>query len=93
MGWREIPYIAVATPAAHDQSLYFQFLVQNADTSQFVELSRQLHRHYRRKVIVVWDRLGAHRSAAAHFEEEHPDWFEFEWLPAYAPELNPVEAC
>jgi transposase len=21
----------------------------------------------------------------------HPDWFDFEWLPAYAPELNPVE--
>jgi len=22
---------------------------------------------------------------------KHPDWFETEWLPAYAPELNPAE--
>ena len=29
------------------------------------------------------------RSAAAH----RPDWIQFEWLPAYAPELNPVEQC
>jgi transposase len=24
-------------------------------------------------------------------QAKHPDWFEVEWLPAYAPELNPVE--
>ena len=81
------------SPLRHRLSLYFQFLLKNADTEQMVELLRQLHHHYRRKVIVVWDRLGAHRSAAACFEEERPDWFEFEWLPAYAPELNPVEEC
>ena len=23
----------------------------------------------------------------------HPTWFDFEWLPAYAPDLNPVEQC
>jgi len=81
------------SPLRHQLSLYFQFLLKNADTDQMVELLRQLHHHYRRKVIVVWARLGAHRSAAAYFEEERPDWFEFEWLPAYAPELNPVEEC
>lgn len=83
----------VAGPCKAGYRSISTFLVKNADTSQFVELFRQLHHHYRRKVIVVWDRLGAHRSAAAHFEAEHPDWFEFEWLPAYAPELNPVEEC
>ncbi len=81
------------SPLRHRLSLYFQFLLNNADTDQMVELPRQLHHHYGRKVIVVWDRLGAHRSAAVYFEEECPDWFEFEWLPAYAPELNPVEEC
>lgn len=34
-----------------------------------------------------------HRSAAAYFTAQHPEWFEFEELPAYAPELNPVEQC
>jgi hypothetical protein len=75
------------SPLRHRLSLYFQVLPKNADTDQLVALLRQLHHHYRRKVILVWDRPGAHRSAAAYFEEERPDWFEFEWLPAYAPEL------
>ena len=25
--------------------------------------------------------------------ENHPHWFEFEYFPAYSPELNPVESC
>jgi len=81
------------SPLRHRLSLYFQLLPKNADTDQMVELLQQLHHHYRRQVILVWDRLSAHRSAAAYFEEERPDWFDFEWLPAYAPELNPVEQC
>ena len=32
-----------------------------------------------------------HRSAARQIAQEHADWFDFEWLPAYAPDLNPVE--
>jgi len=40
---------------------------------------------------VAPDKKGARRSA--YFEEHHPDWFTFEWLPSYAPELNPVEQC
>ncbi|HPP52386.1 MAG TPA: transposase, partial [Thermoguttaceae bacterium] len=40
---------------------------------------------------VAPDKKGTRRSA--HFEERHPDWFTFEGLPSYAPELNPVEQC
>lgn len=32
-----------------------------------------------------------HRSAARQFAERRPDRFDFEWLPAYAPDLNPIE--
>jgi transposase len=28
-----------------------------------------------------------------YFERERPDWFLFEYFPAYSPELNPVEQC
>jgi transposase len=81
------------SPIRHRLSLYFQLLPTNVDTDLTVALLRQLHHYYRRRVIVVWDRLSAHRSAAAYFQEERPGWFTFEWLPAYAPELNPVEEC
>jgi transposase len=81
------------SPIRHRLSLYFQLLPDNVETDHMVWLLCQLHHHYRRKVILVWDRWSVHRSAAAFFEEHRPDWFEFEWLPPYAPELNPVEQC
>jgi transposase len=45
------------------------------------------------KVILVWDHLPAHRSKVMkHFLFEQRDWLEIEWLPGYAPDLNPTEA-
>jgi len=87
-----IAFIGVS-PLRRRLSLYFQLVPQNVDTFHTVWLLRELHRHFRRKVILVWDRWSVHRAAAAYFEEHHPDWFQFEWLPPYAPELNPVEQC
>lgn len=37
------------------------------------------------------DRYSAHRKAVRPLQAQRPDWFEVEWLPAYAPNLNPVE--
>ena len=53
----------------------------------------QLHLHYGKRVLVVMDRLHAHRKAANWFAQFHPSWFSVEYLPAYSPELNPVEQC
>ena len=55
-------------------------------------------RHFRRKVgaplLVVWDRLNAHRARrTAAFLAAHPRDFAAAYLPAYAPELNPEEPC
>jgi transposase len=81
------------SPARHRLSLYFHLLPENVDADHLVWLLRLLHRHYRHHVIVVWDGWNVHRSTAAYFEKHHPDWFTFEPLPSYAPELNPVEQC
>ena len=55
-------------------------------------------RYFRRKVgtplLVVWDRLNAHRSRmTAAFLAAHRQDFAVAYLPAYAPELNPEEQC
>lgn len=83
----------VLSPTQRHVSLSFQLTRESFKKAQVIEFLRQLHRQRRGKIIVVWDRLNAHRSAAAWFETHHPDWFTFEWLPAYAPELNPIETC
>jgi transposase len=87
-----VGFIGVS-PLRHRLSLYFHLVPQNIDTWQMVWLLRLLHRHYRRHVILVWDRWNVHKSAMAYFQEHHPGWFTFEPLPSYTPELNPVEQC
>jgi len=53
---------------------------------------RALHRALRRPLIVVMDRLSAHRKAVRELHKAGARWLHVEWLPAYAPDLNPVEA-
>jgi transposase len=55
-------------------------------------------RHFRRRVgrplVVIWDRLNAHRAKAVQaFVAAHPADYRLEWLPPYAPDLNPEELC
>jgi transposase len=52
-----------------------------------------LRRHVRGPVILLWDGLPAHRSTITRrYLEQQRHWLRVERLPAYAPELNPVEA-
>lgn len=53
---------------------------------------KELRRHVKGRIILLWDRLPAHRSkkVAAFLETQKP-WLIIEQLPPYAPELNPVE--
>jgi len=79
------------SPRRHALKLYFQLLPHHVQTDDMVWFLTQMHRHFRRKIVLVWDRYSVHRAAAKHMETHHPDWFRFEWLPSYAPELNPTE--
>jgi len=61
-------------------------------SAQVVRFLNHLKRHRRRPVILLWDRLPAHRSRrVAQALAQHRKWLRIEWLPSYAPELNPVE--
>ena len=73
--------------------LFFQTKPDNYNTKALIRFLRQLRKHFRgRKLILVWDRLNAHRSKEmAHYLGCQRRWLHVEWLPAYAPDLNPVE--
>ena len=64
----------------------------NVKTDDAVEFLRRLRRKVRRPLIVVWDRWSVHRSAERRIAKLGWKRIEFEYLPAYCPELNPVEA-
>ena len=79
------------SPVQHRLGLHFQIHDQNINFERVIEFITLLHRHLRGKFILVLDRYSAHCKAVRLLQGEHPDWFEVEWLPAYAPDLNPVE--
>ncbi len=71
--------------------MFFQLQSHNATATDFIEFLHRLHEELKRTLIVIWDRLGAHRKAARVLRELGVKWAKFEWLPPYCPELNPVE--
>jgi transposase len=78
-------------PFRHRFGVYFQMYVHNVAFQEVMAFLRLLHRHLRRKFIVVMDRYSAHRKAVRLLQEAGTDWLEVEWLPSYAPDLNPTE--
>jgi transposase len=71
---------------------YFDVQRENIRAENVVDVLRRLRRKIRRSLIVVWDRWSVHRCAARRIAAARWKHIEFELLPAYAPELNPVEA-
>jgi transposase len=70
--------------------LYFAIHAANVKTAEVEAFVRQVRRQVRRPLIVIMDSLPAHKSAAKRLAADTRR-FEIEWLPGYAPDLNPVE--
>lgn len=81
------------SPQRQRVQLYFSVRPNaNADKAWFIRFLRGLARHLRpHKLLIVWDRLPGHRSKSVTAPVYGLRRLEFALLPAYAPELNPVE--
>lgn len=81
------------SPRRRRVGLYFCLQQRNVCAEDLVSSVRQLHRHVPGPLILVWDRSGPHRKAARLLLAKSPSWLRIEWLPPYAPDLNPTEQC
>jgi transposase len=73
-------------------TFYFQLVQGAVKSAELITFLSYLMRHIRRPMIVIWDRLPAHRSRLVRdFVAAQNGRIELEYLPAYAPELNPTE--
>jgi len=71
---------------------YFRLFAGAIKGPQVIEFLHALGRQIRRKVLVIWDGLPAHRSLVVRdYVESLKGAIQLEYLPAYAPELNPTE--
>ena len=80
------------SPRRQRINTYFRFHDDNVRAPDVISFLRHLYRQQQRRMIVVLDRLNVHRSAVRQLKDRSAPWLEVEWLPAYAPDLNPVEA-
>jgi putative transposase len=58
----------------------------------YAALFDSAHQQLGGPIVVVWDNLNTHRSAVMRALVAGRPWLRVVQLPAYAPELNPVEA-
>jgi transposase len=81
-------------PDGSDARLAFHLREGAYDTAQLIPIVAALRRLLGgdAPVIVVWDNLPAHTSLAMRaWAADQDAWLQVEYLPAYAPDLNPVE--
>jgi transposase len=86
--WKSLPAVAGLTM----WTFYFRLYPGAVKSPQVVDFLKALARHIPGPMALVWDRLPAHCSRMV---KDHLASLEgrihMEYLPAYAPELNPVE--
>lgn len=81
-----------AADAGRGARLCFQLRPGTYDTAALIEVLTQLKAFYQgERVVLIWDGLSAHWSREMRAWAAGQDWLTLERLPAYAPELNPVE--
>lgn len=88
---REVSSIVAVTPAGR---LYARHFRGSVSSPAIIQALRHFRRKLGRPLLVVWDRLNAHRAhRTTAFLAAHRRDFAVAYLPAYAPELNPEEPC
>jgi transposase len=88
------PHIRVnqITAISNEGAVRFMTYKGSPDAAVFLLFLAKLVEGARRKVLVIVDRLQAHKTPEVlAWLEAHRDSIEVFYLPAYSPEMNPVE--
>ncbi|MFL6450420.1 MAG: IS630 family transposase, partial [Bryobacteraceae bacterium] len=86
--WKTLSVIAGVTV----WNFYFEIFEQAIKSEQIIEFLKHLLRCIEGDILLIWDRLPAHRSKITQqFIRDQKGRLVIEYLPPYAPELNPVE--
>jgi transposase len=94
-GWKKASMAAALgyRPVGSAARLCFHLQQPSYNTDTLIAVLEQLAGFYTgQRVVLLWDGLSSHWSnrMRAFIDSQH-DWLRVERLPAYAPELNPVE--
>jgi transposase len=89
---RSVAGLIKCSPLGRNPELYLRIFKDTIRTKEIILFLKEIRRHIKGKLILLWDRLRSHRSKELkEFLETQKHWLMVEYLPPYAPELNPVE--
>jgi transposase len=88
--WEHLSMISAITP---EGNFYTMMQEQAFDSTAVVRFLKHLLRQIPGKLLIVWDRLPAHRSNAVKdfLRQGGTERVYLAQIPSYAPELNPDE--
>jgi len=92
--WKRVPMSGAlaVSPDRKRIRLFLSTRPGNVNSASVIGSLISLRRHLRGPVIVVWDGLPPHRSREVEtYRAANRRWPKIERLPAYRPELNPLE--
>ena len=94
-GWitRSVISLITSSPKGLRPRLYFETLKGAVNTSIFLEFLKSVKRLMGgRNLILIIDNLRVHKAKAIkEYVKTQQHWLTVEFLPPYAPELNPTE--
>lgn len=80
------------SPHRNKLNLYFRLYPDaNINTAAVIGFLRGLMKELNNHILIVWDRFQPHRAGKVHDMLLANPRLHIEYLPPYAPELNPVE--
>jgi transposase len=86
--WKQLSAIAGVTWL----NFYFKLYAGTIGSLEVIDFLKHLRRYLSGALLIIWDGLQSHRSKLVkQFVATQHGMIELEFLPAYAPELNPVE--
>jgi len=92
--WKRFSAIGVITcqPTGARPGLLLRLTAGSVTKATIVQTLKALRRHTRGRVLLIWDGLPTHRAKVVQeYIASQKQWLRVARLPAYAPELNPVE--
>ncbi len=87
---REVSTAVGLTLSGHIYKCHFEHSIHGPD---IITALQHLQRHVPGRIVLVWDRSPTHKACVVSESlASQPDLY-VEWLPGYAPEINPEEYC
>lgn len=86
-----VPRALPVSPVRQRLGLYFSIASSNVTGNDVLRFVQPLRHHLKRPLLVIWERFSGPKQAARWLRDLYGTRIHLAELPAYAPDLNPVE--